>query len=242
MHFRLVTWNIHKGIGGIDRRYRLERIVDTLKHYAPDIVHLQEVTDGVPRSHGDRQADLLAEALGLHFRAYQANVQLSRGSYGNAILSRYALHDVHDIELKIPLKKRRRAQIARCRLPTIDGHSRTLILVNLHLGLAEFERRIQLRRILDCDALKHAHHETPLIVAGDINDVLGRAGWQTLEPSGFRNGCDALKTFPAFMPVRGLDQIHYRGTLALSHCAISTAPLARTASDHLPLIADFRLR
>ena len=112
MRFRLVTWNIHKGIGGVDRRYRLDRIVDTLRHYAPDIVHLQEVTDGVPRSGNDRQVDLIGEALGLHHRAYQPNVHLSQGTYGNAILSRYPLHDVHDIDLKIPLKKRRRAQVS----------------------------------------------------------------------------------------------------------------------------------
>jgi endonuclease/exonuclease/phosphatase family metal-dependent hydrolase len=241
MHFRLVTWNIHKGIGGIDRRYRLDRIVEILRHYAPDILHLQEVTEGVPRTNRDRQAELIAEAVGLPFHAYQPNVELSEGSYGNAILARFPLHDVHDIELKIPLKKRRRAQIARCRMRTGDGHSRTLILVNLHLGLAEFERRIQLRRVLDCPALKHAHRDTPLIVAGDINDVLHRAGPETMGPQGFRNCCHECSTFPAFMPVRGLDQIHYRGDLELRHSAVSTAPLAQRASDHLPLIADFRL-
>jgi endonuclease/exonuclease/phosphatase family metal-dependent hydrolase len=239
MRFRLLTWNIHKGIGGIDRRYRLDRVIDTLAHYAPDIVHLQEVTDGVPRTGRDRQAELIADALGLHHRAYQPNVCLSEGTYGNAILSRYPLHDVHDVDLKIPLKKQRRAQIARCRLRLEDKHSRTLILVNVHLGLAEFERRIQLRRVLACEALKHAHRDTPLIVAGDINDVLGRAGWQTMQPNGFRNGCAAFNTFPAFLPVRALDQIHFRGDLTLMDSAVATVPLASRASDHLPLIADF---
>ena len=50
MRFRIVTYNIHKGIGGIDRRYRPERIAETLAHYEPDIVFMQEVDDGVPRS------------------------------------------------------------------------------------------------------------------------------------------------------------------------------------------------
>jgi endonuclease/exonuclease/phosphatase family metal-dependent hydrolase len=241
MRFRFVTWNIHKGIGGIDRRYRLDRTIETLRHYAPDILHLQEVTEGAPRANRDRQTELLAAALDLPYSAYQANVRLSEGTYGNAILSRFPLHDVHDVELKIPLKKRRRAQIARCRLRTGDSHTRTLILVNLHLGLAEFERRIQLRRVLDCAALKHAHRDTPLIVAGDINDVLHRAGPETMQPNGFRECCRECSTFPAFLPVRGLDQIHYRGRLELLHSAVSTAPLAQRASDHLPLIADFLL-
>jgi endonuclease/exonuclease/phosphatase family metal-dependent hydrolase len=241
MRLRLITWNIHKGVGGIDRRYKPERIVETLGRYAPDVVHMQEVTDGVPRCHRHRQIDLIGDALNLPFRAYQPNVRLSEGSYGNAILSRFPLHDIQDIDLKVPLKKRRRAQVARCRAHLENGHSRTIILVNLHLGLAEFERRIQLRRVLEFAAVKRAHHGTPLIVAGDLNDVLARAGRQALQPVGFRSGCDTMKTFPAFMPLRALDQIHFRGQLALDRCVACPTPLASWASDHLPLIADFNL-
>ncbi|MCW5773918.1 MAG: endonuclease/exonuclease/phosphatase family protein [Rhodospirillaceae bacterium] len=239
MQFRLITWNIHKGIGGVDRRYRPERIVETLRRYKPDILHLQEVTDGVPRFHRHRQVDLIGDALDLEFRAYQPNVRLSHGNYGNAILSRFHLHELHDIDLKLPLKKRRRAQVARLRLNLDNGHTRSLILVNLHLGLAEFERRIQLRRILESDHVKRAHHDTPMIVAGDLNDVMARAGRQAFAPNGFRNGCDTIKTFPAFMPFRALDQIHYRGLLELDRCHVCPTPLAARASDHLPLIADF---
>src|SRR4029077_3714533 len=42
MRFQLITYNIHKGIGGIDRRYRPERIIEALGHYHPDVVLLQE--------------------------------------------------------------------------------------------------------------------------------------------------------------------------------------------------------
>ena len=46
MRPRLLTWNIHKGIGGIDRRYRPDRIVEVIRHYEPDVVLLQEVDEG----------------------------------------------------------------------------------------------------------------------------------------------------------------------------------------------------
>jgi endonuclease/exonuclease/phosphatase family metal-dependent hydrolase len=105
MQLRLVTYNIHKGIGGIDRRYRPERIIETLQHYQPDIVLLQEVDDGVPRSRGDRQVDLFADAMELPHHAYQRNVNLTKGYYGNAILSRFPLSDVQNIDLSIPMKK-----------------------------------------------------------------------------------------------------------------------------------------
>ena len=62
MQFRLLTYNIHKGIGGVDRRYRPERIVEVVAHYQPDIVCLQEVDEGVKRSQFHQQAELLADA------------------------------------------------------------------------------------------------------------------------------------------------------------------------------------
>ena len=44
MRFRIITYNIHKGIGGVDRRYRLQRIIETIAHYRPDIALLRERT------------------------------------------------------------------------------------------------------------------------------------------------------------------------------------------------------
>jgi endonuclease/exonuclease/phosphatase family metal-dependent hydrolase len=240
MRFRLLTYNIHKGIGGVDRRYRLERIVEAIAHCAPDIVLLQEVDDGVPRSRRHRQVDMLGDALDLPHRAYQRNVRLRKGHYGNAILSRYPMYDIRDLELTVPLKKRRRAIVAHCRLH-IDDHTRTVLLFNFHLGLAGYERTIQLRRFLNSDVLRHAHRHTPIIAAGDFNDVWGRLGKRVLEPAGFKPACHRIRTFPAFMPVRPLDRIFYRGDVELDHSFASHTENAKDASDHLPLVADFML-
>ena len=43
MNIRIVTYNIHKCIGGVDRRYDLARVVGVISHYQPDLVLLQEV-------------------------------------------------------------------------------------------------------------------------------------------------------------------------------------------------------
>jgi endonuclease/exonuclease/phosphatase family metal-dependent hydrolase len=242
MRFRLITWNIHKGIGGFDRRYRPERIVDCMAFYRPDLLLLQEVDEGAPRSKNHRQVDLLGEALGLSHRAYQPNVRLRAGHYGNAILSRYPLTDVDHIELSVPLKKRRRALAAHCRLVDGKGHSHRLLLINTHLGLASFERQMQIRRILESDVVRHTHRHTAAILAGDMNDVWGRLGRVLIEPAGFVPACGAIKTFPAYIPMRALDRIYYRGGLALRNSHAARAEIARRASDHLPLIADFELR
>ena len=241
MKFRVVTYNIHKGIGGLDRRYRPERIVETLTHCSPDIVLMQEVDDGVPRSRNDRQVELFAEALGLHHHAFQRNVKLRRGHYGNAILSRYPLNDVHDVDLTIPLKKCRRSLLVHCKLH-FDGHQRTLLIANVHLGLAGFERRIQLRRLLDNGVIRRTHQHTPMIIAGDYNDVWGSLGKQIMLPAGFSSVSHSIRTFPAAAPLMGLDRMFYRGDLHADKTYACHIAVARDASDHLPLITDFELQ
>jgi endonuclease/exonuclease/phosphatase family metal-dependent hydrolase len=240
MEFRLVTYNIHKGIGGVDRRYRPERIIETLGHYAPDIVLLQEVDDGARRSRRHRQVDLIGEALGLRHRAYQRNVSLREGHYGNALLSRYPLRDIQHLELTVPLKKRRRALVAHCIL-RLEEHQRTVLVYNFHLGLAGYERRIQIRRFLDSETLRRTHHDTAVIAAGDFNDGRGALGRRLLEPSGFRLASGAAKTFPAVRPWRPLDHVFYRGGLSLHRCFPGHIKVSRMASDHLPLVADFEI-
>lgn len=236
--FRLVTYNIHKGIGGVDRRYRPERIIETIAHCDPDVVFLQEVDDGVPRSRRDRQVDLIGEALGMKHRAFQRNVKLRRGHYGNAILSRFPLFDIENLDLTIKLKKRRQALLCHCRV-TMNDHTRQMVLFNTHLGLAGFERNVQIRRILDCDFLKHTRADTPIIIGGDFNDARGRLGRSHLAPAGYNSATRVAKTFPAAFPIRALDYVFYRGDLELDHSFVCHTQLAKQASDHLPVVAQF---
>jgi len=103
---RLVIYNIHKCIGGIDRRYDLPRIVEVINHYRPDIVLLQEVVRYSRSSANIRQVDVLGEAIGLNHRLWVANVKARTGhGYGNAILSRWPLLDSDNIDLTIGPKK-----------------------------------------------------------------------------------------------------------------------------------------
>ena len=240
MRLRLVTYNIHKGIGGVDRRYRPERTIETILHCAPDVVFLQEVTEGSPRSRCHRQVDLLGDALNMPHRVFQPNVGLKEGRYGNAILSRFPLLDIQDLDLTIPLKKRRRALIAHCQVHS-EQHTRSLLLFNVHLGLAGFERTIQLRRLLSSELLQHTRLTTDVIVAGDYNDVWGTLGQRLLEPAGFKPACFRRKTFPAVLPMRPLDRVYYRGNLDVHRSYASSTEVARQASDHLPLVVDFQL-
>jgi endonuclease/exonuclease/phosphatase family metal-dependent hydrolase len=215
--------------------------VHALERCHPDIVALQEVDEDAPRSHHHRQVDVLADALGLHHRAYQPNVTLRRGVYGNAIISRFPLNLLKSLDLSIRFKKKRGAQIVSAAIPVPHQLHQPVMLVNLHLGLIEFEQKIQLRRLLASEEMKGLDHQIPMIVAGDMNDMLGRLGRHVMQPRDFLSASDGKNTFPAFLPMRALDQIFYRGAVKLRRCFIPHAEIMRQASDHLPLVADFEV-
>jgi endonuclease/exonuclease/phosphatase family metal-dependent hydrolase len=175
------------------------------------------------------------------------------GHYGNAVLSRYPIIESTNIDLSLRWKKKRSVlhSVLRVRHDDVD---RTVHVFNMHLGLARFERRIQLQRFLDCHPFAHLHHDTPVVVGGDLNDVYGGLG-QLLAPSGFRGpGADSTEerggaaimrrplTFPAWGPLRALDAIFVRGSVDYMRLSRCDSDLARRASDHRPLVAEVRLR
>ncbi|HTR55911.1 MAG TPA: endonuclease/exonuclease/phosphatase family protein [Kofleriaceae bacterium] len=240
MKLRVLSYNIHKCIGGVDRRYDPARVADVICNLDPDVLLLQEVDAGVPRSNGDRQVDVLGELCGMRYRSWYPNVDVrGGGQYGNAILSRYPLIESTNIDLSIRFKKPRSVLhgVVRVRHDDID---RTVHVYNMHLGLAGFERRIQLRRFVDSHPFASLHHDTPVVVGGDLNDVYGRLG-DLLHPVGFRGIERRPLTFPAWGPVRALDAIFVRGAVDFVKLARCESELARRASDHRPLLAEVRL-
>lgn len=241
MRLRALSYNIHKCIGGVDRRYDLTRVAEVIHKLDVDVAMLQEVDGGTERSNRDQQVELLADQLGMRYRTWFPNVDVRGGGhYGNAILSRYPIIESSNIDLSIRFKKRRSALHAVLRVRH-DGVDRTIHLYNMHLGLARYERRIQLRMFLDSHPFQNLHHDTPIVVGGDLNDVYGGLG-EMLAPAGFRGIERRPLTFPAWGPMRALDAIFVRGDMDFLRLARCDSELARRASDHRPLVADVRLR
>jgi len=240
VRLRVLSYNIHKCIGGLDRRYQPQRVAEVISKLEPDVLLLQEVDAHAARSNGDRQVDVLGDLVGMRYRTWFPNVDVRGGGhYGNAILSRYPLIESTNIDLSIRFKKKRSVLhgVLRVRHDEVD---RTVHVFNMHLGLARFERRIQLRTFLDSHPFATLHHDTPVVVGGDLNDVYGRLG-ELLQPAGFKGVERRPPTFPAWGPLRPLDAIFVRGSVDFVKLARCESDLARRASDHRPLIADVRL-
>ncbi len=236
---RVVSWNIHKCVGGTDGRYEPRRIIDCLAEYEANVLLLQEVAREIPRLRSEDQVAILTDGLQMH-ATFHPEHRFKAGYYGNMILSTYPMSDVHHIDLTIGWRKIRGAIQAHMRVP-IGEHRRTLVVNNLHLGLAGSERAQQLARFVGCDSFNHLHAATPLIVGGDLNDLWGSLGPKFLRPERLERAGALRNTFPAALPLRPLDGIFFRGSVQLKHFEVGSSRLAKTASDHRPLIADFEI-
>ena len=235
---RLVTYNIHKGIGGSDRRYNLERIIEVLNEINADVICLQEVTVDLPRTKGHDQARILAEHFAPMTSFFQQNVKWKAGGYGNLVLSRWPIIEQHRISLTYLKKKPRGAQLV-----VIETPEGSLRLLNWHLGLGEGERHWQVARLL--------HHETwrasadlPTLITGDFNDWRNTLGPELLAGHGFHQASappSRFRSFPAILPVISIDKAFHRPDLTIEHLAVVKTKQTRQASDHLPLVVDFRL-
>jgi endonuclease/exonuclease/phosphatase family metal-dependent hydrolase len=235
---RLLSYNIHKGIGGQDRRYNLERIWQVIREEQPDLICLQEVTQNARRTRHHDQPIMLAERLCAGAHLYQMNVRYREGGYGNLLLSRWPLRRKHQVSLRLGRRKPRGAQIAV--VETAEG---PLHLLNLHLGLKERERHWQMNHLLHHPLFRESV-DLPTMIVGDSNDwrntlvggPLARHAFEhvTGPPSHFRS-------FPAFLTMLSLDKAFHRGGIAIRQARVVRTALSRRASDHLPLVIDFHL-
>jgi endonuclease/exonuclease/phosphatase family metal-dependent hydrolase len=218
----VATYNIHAAVG-TDGRYDPERIAGVLGEINADVIALQEVPLG---GAGPNVLDLLQRETGFHAVEGPAENTPKR-RYGNAVLSRYPVMATRTIDLSFGSREPRGALDA-----DLNCHGHPLRIIATHLGLRPAERRHQIRLLLqafDTDSM-------PVILTGDLNEwfVWGRPlRWLTshFEP------VPAPRTFPSRLPMFALDRLWISPRHRLVQVRVHATPLARLASDHLPLIA-----
>ncbi len=235
---RLLTYNIHKGIGGNDRRYRLDRVLRVIADEDPDFVCLQEVDFNCRRSRYHDQPALLARGLNAAAHLYQLNVPHRDGGYGNLVLTRWPFRHSFHLPLTHKRRKPRGAQLV-----VVDTPVGPVQLVNWHLGLAERERRWQANHLLGHERFQEAAH-LPTLIAGDYNDWRNTLARRSFAEHRFVQAtapARRFRSFPAFLPLASLDKVFYRGPIVIHSARPVRTRLARRASDHLPLVVDFDL-
>ena len=238
---RVATYNIHKGVQGMGPRRRLEihNLGHAVEQLDADIVCLQEVrkvhsreAEFFTRWPDMPQADFLAPEG--YEAVYRTNAYTKHGEHGNAMLSRWPVvaHQHEDMsDHRFEQRGLLHAEV------TVHGVSIHVVVVHLGLIRASRVRQLeQLKRFIE----REVPASQPLVVAGDFNDwgslvrrSLGGAGLVALEQA-------SMATFPSRLPIVQLDHIFARNLVPVG----LHVPRGRNwwrMSDHLPLIADFRL-
>ena len=238
---RLVTYNVHK-CRGWDRRVWPERIAQVLAPLDADCIALQEVVDGSPLGRMN-QAQAIADALGAKYKVVFGRTRDLRGShYGNATLTRLPVHSSEQYNLTW----KRREPRGCLRTDLRVGKNTLLHVFNVHLGTSYRERRAQGPLLLSDDMLNHAAHTGPRIIVGDFNEwtrgLTSKLMAQQFRKIDLRDYQRRRGSFPGPIPVLELDHIYYDDALTLAGFRVVRTRLSLMASDHLPLMGEFRVK
>lgn len=220
---RLATYNIHKFIG-LDGRRDPARTFSVINELGADVVAVQEFDSRKHRgSAAVTVADLESET-GMTALVH-ATRESKRGGYrGNVILTRFPAGDVqrHSIGEVEP----RGVMVA-----DLDVGGITVRVAVTHLALWPAARLRQAARL--ASELSPPRNGM-LVLAGDLNEW--RRGGKIREVLAKCYGAHpSPPTFPAAMPIVGLDQVWVTPRSSLTALEVHASDLAREASDHLPV-------
>ena len=234
--FRVLTYNIHHG-EGIDRKIDLERIAELIKREKADIVALQEVDRGVERT---ARRDFPAELARLTGMAvyFDRNIFYQGGDYGNAVLTRFPIKQQKNTHYKMLRDGEQRG----VQQMVLSVNGKDLLFMNTHIDY----RRDDSERLINADELKEivaAAGIMPVILCGDFNDSPGSP--MHLKIKNFLSdawelvGVGSGFTIPTENPHNRIDYIWItENTIEPLRIEV----LQSIASDHLPVLAEFRLR
>jgi endonuclease/exonuclease/phosphatase family metal-dependent hydrolase len=250
---RIATFNVFSGRSPADGQLDPARFVDAIAGLDADVIGLQEVDEGQPRTDGVSLTSLAVEAtgatdhrfvpamLGTPGKAWSAatdvDVDVDDGpAYGIALLSRYPVLTWRVVRLpgapmRVPYRfPGQRLEWVRDEprvavLALIDSPNGEMWVANTHLSFLPLWNRVQLRLLLR----SVRQLPEPAVLMGDLN-MRRRSAERLTGMTPLATG----QTFPVDGPDRQLDHLLVRGQLS----ARSGGPVRLQVSDHLALVAE----
>lgn len=241
---RLLTYNVHRCVG-VDRRLDVGRIAAVIAEHEPDIVCLQELDVGRARTGYVDQARSIADKLAMTYHFHPA-MKVEAELYGDAILTHLPERLVRSGGLPgvrgVPGLEPRGALWT-----AVEIEGTTLNVLNTHLGLVPREQRLQAAALAGDQWLSHPDCVGPTLLTGDFNATSITRPYQTLARK--LTDCQralglkpTVKTFPSSFPAIRIDHCFVSPEIVVTGVKAPFSPLARMASDHLPLVVDFEIR
>lgn len=228
---RAVSFNILHG-----RRADGTKVVDhdllgrSAAGLAPDLLALQEVDVGVPRSERVDQAAVVASATGLNHEFAKATRVGGIGKFGNALLARGRIADAEAAALP-RADRANEARVALLATVHLEG-AVPLSVAATHLSIHRPEVHVQ----LDAVVARLLARPGPHILIGDLN-LLPAEVAPVVEAAGLRLVPSDRPTFPIDRPRVRIDHV------AVSHdiAVVGVDVVATASSDHCALVVGLEV-
>lgn len=227
----VASYNVHKCVG-LDMRRDPARTARVIGEIGADVIALQEADRRFRSRAGYLDLEALSEVSGL------TSVPLERkgpahGWHGNVLLTRNV--EIEDVRpLRLPGLEPRGALVVDMKREGVP-----LRVIAAHLGLLRSSRLQQAQALVA--ALGTEDEERTTLLMGDLNEWRLRRR-SSLEPLAQRKAPGvSVPSFPARFPLFALDRIMTSPCAEVLKIERHDSPLARIASDHLPIKAWLRL-
>ena len=243
---RVLCYNIHYGQGN-DGVYDIPRLADVINAAKPDLVALQEIDVHVKRSGRLHELRILADKTGMvaHFGPTQ---HYEGGLFGNGILSKLPVHDVHIQPLPYTEATPEKVTYPRAVVAAVVElpNGKKIRIASTH-----FQHNLEEDRLAEAEAInQHFANDDPsadtmgaqaaglpTILAGDLNAQPGSDPIVELQKKWtFALEDEPAPSAPSKAPKSRIDYILHRSAdpiRIVEHHVINDA----MASDHCPVFA-----
>ena len=239
---KIMSYNIHIATPGSISDFNitdLKAIADVINRENPDVVVLQEVDKNTVRSGKDsHQAKDLGELTGMHYHFAGASFK-SEGEQGQAILSKYPIIDAESFKLPCPEESNGETRSFAIIVVEIEGVDVAFMTVHLDHRSDE-DRKFQIVQMLEHTK---RYDNYPIIFGGDFNMKPENDNFSLIEKQFSMVTDNHPFTFPQINPRNTIDFILLNKKASELFDVLDYYTVAEEyASDHLPLIMEFKFK
>ena len=231
---RVLSFNIHHGNPPTEKEsvINLDTIAKIIKNSKADLVGLQEIDVNLGRSYFENQAKKLAELTGMHY-IFSKGIDLDKGEYGTAILSKNPIERVEKHFLPSPVESETRS------LSVIEVTIRKtkILFANTHLDLKDKNKIEQAKFITQ----RFKNEKLPTILVGDLNSEPNDPAITELSKIFTKSSIANGFTFPQDKPTTEIDYIMINTTSAAkfsNHRILDE----QYANEHRPIYVEINIK